>query len=166
LTESHTGPKTVASSGRTIDEVRIALASVPDDMTRLIEGKTGDDLTRPANDGGWGIVEIAPHFRDWEAVIANRVSRILGEDGPDLEEYDDTLWAIEHDYRSQDPREAIAEFRKLREALVDKVSALPDPEWLRTATIPKRGMITLHWLLNNLCDHDAKHLMQSRDVLA
>jgi hypothetical protein len=166
LTESPTGPATVEFSGRPIDEVKTALGSVSVEMTRLLEGRTGDDLMQPANDGGWGIVEIAPHFRDWEVVIADRVQRILAEEEPVLEEHDDSLWAIEHDYRSQDPREAMAEFRTLREALVKRVSALPDSAWLRRATIPKRGVITLHWLLDNLCDHDAKHLMQSRDVLA
>ena len=166
MTESPTSSATVEFSGRTIDEVQSALAAVPADMTRLLEGKTHDELMKPANDGGWGIVEIAPHFRDWEEVITRRVDRILHEERPALEEYDDSLWAIEHDYRSQDPLEAMDEFRKLRESLVASVSALPESAWLRTATLPKRGGITLHWLLNNVCDHDVKHLMQSRDVLA
>lgn len=166
MTESPPGPATVEFSGRTIDEITSALGSIAVEMSRLIEGKTDDELMQPANDGGWGIVEIAPHFRDWEVVIADRVSRILREDRPELEEHDDSLWAIEHDYRSQDPREAIGEFRTLREALVAKVSGLPEEAWLRTAILPKRGIITLHWLLDNLCDHDAKHLVQSRDVLA
>lgn len=135
-------------------------------MTRLLEGKSRDELMKPANDGGWGIVEIAPHFRDWEDVIAERVKRILNEETPDLVEYDDSLWAIEHDYRSQDPLKAMDEFRKLREALVETVNALPESAWRRTGVLPKRGVITLHWLLNNVCDHDVKHLMQSRDVLA
>ena len=65
---------------------------------------------RPAQDGGWGLVEILPHLRDWELIFRDRVALILEEEEPALEEYDDSLWAIEHDYRDQDPQVAFQEF--------------------------------------------------------
>lgn len=166
MTESPTSIAAVAYSGRSIEEVKAALEAVPVEMTRLLEGKTRDELTQPSQDGGWGIVEIVPHFRDWEQVIAGRVDRMLNEEQPELDEPDDSLWAIEHDYRSQDPLEAMEEFLHLREALVEKAGTLHESDWFREAMLPKRGVITLLWLLNNVCDHDAKHVLQARDVLA
>ena len=166
MTASQTSTAIGKGAGRSIDEIKVTLASVPLEMARLVEGKTREELMQPAQDGRWGVVEIVPHFRDWEVIVADRVARILSEDTPVLEEHDDSLWAIEHDYRSQDPHQGIAEFARLRQALVANVSALPSADWLRTASLPKRGIITLHWLLNNVCDHDAKHLMQFREVLA
>lgn len=156
---------TGTGSGRSIDEITILLASVPVDLAKLIEGKSRRELMQPANDGRWGIVEIAPHFLDWEVVVADRVRRILTEQAPELEEHDDSLWAIEHDYRARDPREAVAGFAALRASLLDTVGSLPPSEWLRTGRLTKHGIVTLHWLLDNVCDHDAKHLMQARDVL-
>ncbi len=165
MTESTTGGEPGAFAGRSINQITVMLGSVPVELARLLEGKSPDDLMQPAQDGRWGIVEIAPHFRDWEAIVADRVRRILTEQTPDLEEHDDSLWAIEHDYRSQDPREAVAGFGALRGALVTTMSTRPPADWSRAARLPKRGIITLHRLLDTVCDHDAKHLMQARDVL-
>ncbi|MBA2469516.1 MAG: DinB family protein [Chloroflexia bacterium] len=157
---------TVDEEGRTTDAVIATLASVPVDLGRLIEGKSAEDLARPAQDGGWGLVEILPHFRDWEEIIGNRVAAILVEDEPAFEEYDDSLWAIEHGYRDQDTRAAFEEFAERRGALVERLGALGADEWNRVGILPKRGRVTLHWLLNSVCNHDASHVVQARDVLA
>ncbi len=157
---------TVDEKGRSVDAVIAALASVPVDIARLIDGKSTEELTQPAQDGGWGLVEILPHFRDWEEIIDNRVSAILAEDEPGLEEYDDSLWAIEHGYREQDTRAAFDEFSARRAALVERLTALGEDDWNRVGVLPKRGRVTLHWLMNSVCNHDAKHVVQARDVLA
>lgn len=153
-------------ASRSIDDIKAALASVPEELGRLLEGRGREELTQPANDGGWGIVEILPHFRDWEAVIRERVERILAENAPALDEHDDSLWAIEHDYSSQDPHTVLAAFRAQRLNLAARIEPLDVAAWERTASLPKHGTITLRWLLNNVCDHDARHLVEVRDVLA
>ncbi len=157
---------TVSEGGRSIDAVVAALASVPVEIARLIDGKSPDELTRPAQDGGWGLVEILPHLRDWEEIIDARLSAILTEDEPALEEYDDSLWAIEHGYSEQDTRAAFDRFVALRGALVERLGALGEDDWNRVGILPKRGRVTLHWLMNSICNHDAKHVVQARDVLA
>lgn len=157
---------TVDDKGRSTDAVIATLASVPVDLGRLIEGKSAEDLLRPAQDGGWGLVEILPHFRDWEEIIGERVAAILTEDEPAFEEYDDSLWAIEHGYRDQDTRAAFEEFAERRGALTERLGTLGPDEWTRVGILPKRGRVTLHWLLDSVCDHDARHVVQARDVLA
>jgi hypothetical protein len=157
---------TVDDKGRSTEEIVDILASIPVELARLIDGKSDDDLTRPANDGGWGLVEILPHFRDWELIIGERVTVILEQDAPSLEEYDDSLWAIEHEYREQQPREALREFTELRNALTERLQALEPADWNRIGILPKQGRVTLHWLTDSICNHDAKHLVQARDVLA
>lgn len=159
-------PESADASGRSIDGIQAALASVPEELSRLLADRSREELMQPAQDGGWGIVEILPHFRDWERVIRVRVDRILAEESPELEEHDDSLWAIEHDYSSQDPVTVLEEFRDQREALVARLESIDEAAWNRDGILPKHGSITLHWLLNNVCDHDARHLMQVRDVLA
>lgn len=150
---------------RPIAAVVAALRSVPVELGRLIEGRSRDDLMQPAQDGGWGLVEIIPHFRDWELIYAERLELILTEDPATLQEHDDSLWAIEHGYRDLDPREAFAEFALLREQLADRLASLAPPEWQRVVILPKRGRVTLHWLMSSLYDHDTKHLVQAREVL-
>lgn len=156
----------VDETGRSPATVIETLASVPGDLARLMEGRSNADLMRPAQDGGWGLVEIIPHFRDWEDIHGDRLTQALDENPATLEEHDDSLWAIEHGYREMDPREVFAEFSALRADLVERLRELSDEDWRRVVILPKQGRVTLHWLMNSLCEHDAKHLMQARDVLA
>jgi hypothetical protein len=167
------GGNGVGTDVLTIDEqvrptatVVAALGSVPGELGRLIEGRSREDLMQPAQDGGWGLVEIIPHFRDWEVVYAERLDQVLAENPATVQEQDDSLWAIEHGYRDLDPRETFMEFAQLRERLVERLAALAPAEWQRIVILPKRGQVTLHWLMSSLYDHDAKHLMQAREVLA
>lgn len=160
------GVITVDPSGRSVEAVVAALAALPVELGRLIEGKSRDHLMKPAQDGGWGLVEILPHLRDWEEIVSERVTAILEQDEPTLEEYDDSLWAIEHGYRDQDPHASFEAFVALRTALVERLRGLDPAAWNRVGILPKRGRVTLHWLLDSLCNHDTKHLVQARDVLA
>ncbi len=157
---------TVDERLRPVETVLANLRSIPVELGRLIEGRSLDDLMRPAQDGGWGVVEIIPHFLDWEMIYAERLDLILSENPATMQEYDDSLWAIEHGYRDLDPRETYAEFARLRGRLVERLEALPRGDWHRIVVLPKRGRVTLHWLMSSLYDHDTKHLVQARDVLA
>lgn len=150
---------------RSTDSIVRALAATPGELARLIDGKPADTLMQPSQDGGWGIVEVIPHMRDWELIHAERVARILAEERPHFTEQDDALWAIERHYREQDTRAALDEFRRLREALVGRLEGLDEAQWARSATHPRLGEITLHVLMDRVCDHDAKHVQQVRDIL-
>jgi hypothetical protein len=156
---------TIDEHVRPISSVVASLRSVQVELGRLIEGRSREDLVQPAQDGGWGLVEIISHFRDWEVIHAERLELVLTEDPATLQEHDDSLWAIEHGYRDLDPRDTFTEFAQLRERLVDRLASLAPPEWQRVAILPKRGRVTLHWLMSSLYDHDTKHLVQAREVL-
>lgn len=150
---------------RSIESILRTLAATPGELARLIDGKSTETLMRPSQDGGWGIVEVIPHLRDWEQIHAERVQRILTEDQPHFDEQDDALWAIERHYREQDTRAALDEFRHLRAALVHRLDGLDEAQWARMARHPRLGEISLHVLMDRVCDHDAKHVQQVRDVL-
>ncbi len=152
---------------RTRDETIEALASFPDELERhVLRGHSGAQLRQPASDGGWGVVEILPHLRDWEVIYLDRVERMLAEDHPALQGFDDTLWSIERDYRGQDPRATFEELKELRAKLVVLVAAASPEGWARTGQHGYYGDITLAWLCDHICDHDDEHLGQARDALS
>lgn len=148
------------------DEIVAALAAMPGKLQRLLDGQSAEALVRPARDGGWGVVEILPHLRDWDEIFLQRVRAILIGDRPFLESYDDELWVIERDYRGQDTAATLDQFRQVREELVGLLQGLPAEAWHRTAEHEVHGPITLLWLAGQIAGHDAEHREQIRDALA
>jgi hypothetical protein len=151
---------------RSVPEVLATLRATPVELERLISGQSEEALARPASDGEWGVVEIVPHLRDWEAVWQGWINRLLDEDTPRLEPVDDSLWAIEHDYASQPAPASLADFVERREETVRLLESLDDAAWQRRAIHPHLGPLTLHQLAERMCDHDAGHIEQARDALA
>ena len=77
--------ESVLVARRTRDETIEELAEFPEELERLVlRGRSDEQLLQPASDGGWGVVEILPHLRDWELIYLQRVERILSEEHPDL----------------------------------------------------------------------------------
>lgn len=142
-----------------------ALESTPVRFERLIENRSADELRRAAQDGHWGIVEILSHVLDWEEIFHERVTRILRTSRPELEAHDDTLWAIEHDYGSQDGHAVFARFAGQRQALVEELRGLGEEAWERTAVLEGRGEVSLRGLMQALIEHDLRYVGQARDVL-
>lgn len=144
------------------------LEGFPDELERVIfaDHVTDEDIFRPGSDGGWGVIEVLPHLRDWEAIYMERARMIVDEDNPHIAGYDDSLWPIERDYRGQDPEQVFDEFQALRAEHVSYLKALAADAWSRTGEHSLWGQTTLHWMENYISDHDHEHLNQARDVLA
>jgi hypothetical protein len=136
------------------------------ELERLVSGKSNEALTQPDNDGGWGVVDIVSHLLDWQRITEDRIRQLLHDDHPHLEGIDDSLWAVEHNYRENDPLEVLAALRQHREDMIEELQDLPEDAWERPGTDDRNREITLHWLMNRACEHDARHLAQARDVLA
>ncbi len=121
---------------------------------------------RPSRDGGWGVVEVLAHLRDWEEVFLERLELTATEDDPFLPAQDDELWPIERDYRGQDPARTLDRFREDRAKTLAFLHGLPADDWNRPANHGIVGAVTILWLADHICDHDAEHLEQVRDALA
>lgn len=141
------------------------LEAVPGTIQRLVGERTSDELSQPGQDGGVGVVEILCDQQDWEEITGDRVARMLHEDHPELESYDDSLWAIEHDYAARDATDVIAAFAHNRAQLVEVLSGLEEEQWQRTAHLLGHGDITILWLMERVLAHDEKHIAEIREAL-
>jgi hypothetical protein len=156
----------VGPPSRTPEEILAALTAMPEDLGRTLANRPLEDLMQPSRDGGWGVIEILCHLRDWDEIFLDRLRQTAEQDRPFLPTYDDELWPIERDYRGQDPRKAFEQFRALRGELVELLAQLPAEAWPRPAEHGVYGEVTLHWLADHVCDHDREHLEQARDALS
>lgn len=177
-----TGGEPVAKTLRARETILSELTVFPGEFRRLVmRSHDREALLRPAADGGWGVVEILPHLRDWDEVYADRIFAIVETDVPRLTSFDDSLWSIERDYRGQDPVETLDDFAEIRRKTVELLAQLPPDAWRREAIFETEALlelwqsegvpaserrITLHWLCDQMCDHDREHLNQALDAVA
>lgn len=159
-------PAPVGPPKRARDAVLTALEATPEDLARLIKDRSHDDLLQPSSDGGWGVVEILAHLRDWEEIFLDRVQRTAADEDPFLPVVDDELWPIERDYRGQDPTATLNQFRDLRGQLVKVLRSLPAEAWDRRAIHGAFGEVSLLWLADHICEHDREYIDRARDALA
>ena len=118
---------------RTRDAILSSLPTAPDDLARLLKDRDLEDLLQPSRDGGWGVVEILAHLRDWEEVFLDRLKTVGNEDNPFLPVQDDELWPIERDYRGRNPKTRLTQFRGRRADTVALLKGLDAGEWDRPA---------------------------------
>ncbi len=147
------------------ERIVAALTAFPDELSRLLADQSREAVLAPASDGGLGVVELLPHLRDWEQIFLGRVDAILIEDHPTLPAFDDDLWAIERDYRGQDPDTVLRDFLSLRADLVEHLAHADEEAWTRTADHETFGEVTLLWLGNQIIASDADHLARIREAL-
>lgn len=150
----------------TPDRIIADLTAFPDDLSRLLADQPKEALLAPASDGGLGVVELLPHLRDWEQIFLGRVDAILMDEHPVLPAFDDELWAIERDYRGQDPAVVLREFLSLRADLIEHLAHADEAAWQRTADHETAGEITLLWLAEQIVASDADHGARIRDALS
>ncbi len=142
------------------------LAVVPSSISRLIGDRSNDDLRQPGKDGGLGVVEILCDQQDWEEITGDRIHRMLRENTPYLESYDDSLWSIEHDYASRDSDDVMTAFTLMRGQVVEALTNLTEEEWMRTGVLGEHGEITIHWLMERVLVHDENHIAEIMEALA
>jgi hypothetical protein len=161
-----TGGAPANGTARSREAILSALTAFPEELGRLINGQPPEALMRPGSDGGWGVIEILCHLRDWEEIYLDRAQAIVQQDRPHLPAFDDELWAIERDYRGQAPQQTFEQFRELRRQLVELLQSLPAEGWARVGDHAHHGEISIQWLANHIVNHDEEHLTQARDALA
>lgn len=149
----------------TPERIIAALTAFPEELTRLLADQPREALLAPASDGGLGVVELLPHLRDWEEIFLARIDAMLIEDHPVMPAFDDELWAIERDYRGQDPAAALREFLRLRADLVKHLAHADEDSWNRTADHETYGEVTLLWLGSQIVASDADHNTRIREAL-
>jgi uncharacterized damage-inducible protein DinB len=134
-------------------------------IAHLIEAAPASALTiRPAP-GKWSVAEILMHLAEDELVSSWRYRQMLEHDTPELEGFDQDLWAKWGDYASWDPAEALTLFRLLRTANLKLFARLTPEQWERRGVHRERGELTVRDLCRHMAAHDVNHLEQIRRIL-
>jgi hypothetical protein len=134
-------------------EVQAALADFP-----------ADKLTARPLAGQWTAAEVVHHMADSEMNSAIRLRKLLCEDSPQLQGYDQDHYAVRLRYNERDIGPALLAFQAARATSLQILGGLQESDWRRAGTHSEAGAYSLEDWLRIYAEHAHAHAEQIRRV--
>jgi hypothetical protein len=126
-------------------------------------GITAEELDARPGPGRWTTREIVHHLADSEMTAAIRLRRLVAEDRPAIQGYDQEEFARRLHYDR--PHEASLElFRTVRASTVELLDRLSEDEWLRAGTHSEVGAYGVETWLRIYSEHAHSHARQIKEA--
>lgn len=132
------------------------------EVIRALEEFPTDKLTAHPIPGKWSAAEIIHHLADSEMTSAIRLRRLLVEDNPAIQGYDEALFATRLDYNSRDIAPAMDAFRAARATTVQLLERMTEADWQRKGTHSESGEYGTEIWLKSYAAHAHDHADQIR----
>jgi hypothetical protein len=133
-----------------------------DEVTRSLEGFPPGALTAHPIPGKWSACEIVHHLADSESISAIRLRRLLAEEKPVLDGYDQERYAARLRYNEREHAAALELFRGVRAATVPLLRMMSEEDWSRTGWHSESGLYTTERWLEIYAAHAHDHAAQIR----
>src|ERR671912_1869241 len=131
-----------------------------DEVVRSLEGFPEDRLTDRPLPGKWSAREIVQHLADSEMNSAIRLRKLLTEDRPSIQGYDQELYATRLGYNERDIAPALDALRGARATTAQLLAAMNDDDWAREGTHSESGRYTAEDWLRIYAAHAHNHAAQ------
>ena len=126
-----------------------------------LAGATAAELDARPAPGKWTSREIVHHLADSEMTSAIRLRRLLAEDRPEIQPYDQDEFARRLHYDR--PIDASLEaFKAARLTTAEILDSMTEAEWRREGTHPEHGRYTVERWLEIYAAHAHGHAAQIR----
>jgi uncharacterized damage-inducible protein DinB len=135
---------------------------------KAIAGLSSEQLRAFPVPGTWSIQQIFVHLTDSDLTSAYRMKRIIAEEKPTLDAWDQSAFVAKLDYHNYPVKEVCEVFRLNRAIMVAILRRLPDAAFERVGIHPEIGPITLGQILRiyvNHVDHHMAFLKKKREML-
>jgi DinB superfamily len=133
-----------------------------DEVLQSIEGLTEEQLSAHPLPGKWSAREIVQHLADSEMTSAIRIRRLLTEDTPQIQGYDQDDYAARLRYNERDIAPALDALRGARSTSAQLLDAMSDEDWSREGTHSESGRYTPEDWLRIYAAHAHNHAAQIR----
>lgn len=142
------------------------LERTPEIFQLLLDGLTEEEANwRPSPDR-WSIAEVMEHVSHVEGHgFRSRIDRIMGEDDPEIEEYDQEAFSAAGQYSNRNLEDSFDHWEEQRETNVEYLRSLTPAVLSRRGTHERLGTITIADLLNEWAFHDLGHVRQVIELL-
>src|SRR5262245_40758607 len=98
--------------------------------------------------GKWSAAEIVHHLADSEGTSAIRIRKLLTEEKPVIQGYDQELWAKALRYNEREIAPSLEAFRQARATTMQLLPSLTDADWARSGTHSESGAYSAETWLN------------------
>ena len=133
-------------------------AAGPEAVKQAVAGMSRvEQVARPIA-GKWSTLEVVCHLADMEAVFAERMKRVIAEDGPKFFDADADRFAAALAYHQRDLSEELAVIENTRRQMTRILRSLSAADFERQGTHSTAGPLTLEKLLANVTAHLAHHV--------
>jgi uncharacterized damage-inducible protein DinB len=135
-------------------------ATIHAQIAAAVAGLTSAQLQALPAPGEWSIQQILVHLADSEVIGYERIRRVIAEDHPRLQPYNEEAWGNNLHYHQQDPQFALELFRLLRQASAELLRLLPAEAWERVGLHTENGEMSLYTIFQTYHNHGIAHLQQ------
>jgi len=133
-----------------------------DEVARSLEGFPEAELSAHPIPGKWSAREIVQHLADSEMNSAIRLRKLLTEDDPQIQGYDQEDYAARLRYNERDIAPALEALRGARATTGQLLDAMTDADWSRAGTHSESGRYTAEDWLRIYAAHAHNHAAQIR----
>ena len=133
-----------------------------DEVMDALNGFPADSLGAHPIPGKWSAREIVHHLGDSESTSAWRLRRLLVEDNPLIQGYDQDQFATRLRYNERDMAPALEAFRYARASTMQLIPLMSEEDWQRAGTHSESGHYTTEDWLRIYAAHAHNHAAQIR----
>jgi hypothetical protein len=146
-------------------EILKTLRATPVVVRALVAGVDDARLRRRPAPGEWAIIEVIGHLADTEERALGRVRRMLAEDNPELEPFDQEALAEERRYLDLDLDQELARLEELRREHLAVLEGLDASGWERTGRQGEHGTMSVELYETHVAAEEVDHLAQIARLL-
>jgi DinB superfamily len=147
----------------TPDERQKLIAQYKDgysEVLRHLNDFPEDSLTAHPIPGKWSAAEIVHHLADSETTSGLRLRRLLVEDHPLIQGYDQDEYAAKLHYNKRDINPSLEAFRSARASTAQLVDLMTEQDWQREGTHSESGAYSVQDWLRIYAAHAHNHAAQ------
>lgn len=133
-----------------------------DEVAAALKGFPPAGLTARPIANKWTATEIVHHLADSESISAQRLRKLLVEDHPVIQGYDQEVWAEKLRYNQRELAPALAAFQAARATTTQLLSGMSDADWAREGWHTESGRYSAEKWLAIYAVHAHNHAAQIR----
>jgi hypothetical protein len=130
------------------------------EVINALDGFPAESLTAHPIPGKWSAREIVHHLADSESTSAIRLRRLLVEDKPLIQGYDQDQFASKLRYNERDMAPSLEAFRSARATTAQLLSLMSEEEWKLEGVHSESGRYTVEDWLAIYAAHAHNHAAQ------